>query len=161
MANDLNPADQTTSAKPSVKTDDRTGGRQVTVAEGQALNCESTLLYKEEADRQRDRFRLLLRITNALVSKLNLPELLRTVSTIMREVVLQEYVCLLLYDEVHRQVRLLALDSPQTIPGSCQEVMSSMLRIHLVDLPSKPNGRWWFSALPSCSGSVTTSSACW
>lgn len=132
MANDLNPADQTTSAKPSVKTDDRTGGRQVTVAEGHALNCESALLYKEEADRQRDRFRLLLRITNALVSKLNLPELLRTVSTIMREVVLQEYVCLLLYDEVHRQVRLLALDSPD-YPG----LLSGG---YVVDVADSPGG---------------------
>lgn len=132
MANDLNPADQTTSAKPSVKTDDRTGGRQVTVAEGHALNCESTLLYKEEADRQRDRFRLLLRITNALVSKLNLPELLRTVSTIMREVVLQEYVCLLLYDEVHRQVRLLALDSPD-YPGLLSDG-------YVVDVADSPGG---------------------
>lgn len=117
-----------------MKTDDQTGGRQVTVAEDHALNCESALLYKEEADRQRDRFRLLLllRITNALVSKLSLPELLRTVSTIMREVVLQEYVCLLLYDEVHRQVRLLALDSPD-YPG----LLSGG---YVVDVADSPGG---------------------
>ncbi|MGD9726669.1 MAG: sigma 54-interacting transcriptional regulator [Nitrospiraceae bacterium] len=87
-------------------------GRQVAVAVDHALNRESAWRSKQEADRQRDRLRLLLRISNALVSKLNLPELLRTVSTIMREVVHQEYVCLLLYDETRRQLRLVALDAP-------------------------------------------------
>lgn len=124
MANDLHPADQTISAQPPADSDG--------VAEDQALNCESALLFKEEADRQRDRFRLLLRITNALVSKLNLSELLRTVSTIMREVVLQEYVCLLLYDETHRQVRLLALDSPDC-PGLLPDG-------YVVDVADSPGG---------------------
>jgi formate hydrogenlyase transcriptional activator len=115
--------------EPPADSTGQTGGRHVTAAVDHALNGESALPSSEEADR----LHLLLRITNALVSKLNLPELLRTVSTIMREIVRQEYVCLLVYDESHRQVRLLALDSPD-YPGQLSDG-------YVVDVADSPGER--------------------
>ncbi|MFO0765982.1 MAG: sigma 54-interacting transcriptional regulator [Nitrospiraceae bacterium] len=91
-------------------------GKQVAVAVENALNREAASLSKQEAERQRDRFRLLLRITNAMVSKLDLREVFHAVSATVRELVPQEYTCLVLYDETRQQFRLRALDF-QDNPG--------------------------------------------
>jgi len=90
--------------------------RQVAVAMDNALNREAASLSKQEAERQRDRFRMLLRITNAMVSKLDLREVLYAVSATVRELVPQEYTCLILYDQPLQQFRVCALDF-QDNPG--------------------------------------------
>jgi len=87
-------------------------GRQVAVAVDNVLHREAVAAHKAEAERQRDRFRLLLRMTNAMVSNIDLRELLHSVSASLKEIVHQEYVSLILCDEASGLVRLMALDFP-------------------------------------------------
>ncbi|HSE57098.1 MAG TPA: sigma 54-interacting transcriptional regulator [Nitrospiraceae bacterium] len=87
-------------------------GRQVAVAVDNVLNREAASASRLAVERQRDRFGLLLRMTNAMVSKLELRELFSAVSLSLREVVRQEYASLLLYDGEQNRFRLHALDFP-------------------------------------------------
>lgn len=87
-------------------------GRQVAVAVDNVLNREAASASQQDVERQRDRFGLLLRMTNAMVSKLELRELFSAVSLSLREVVPQEYASLLLYDSEQNRFRLHALDFP-------------------------------------------------
>lgn len=107
-------------------------GRQVAVAVENALNREAAARSQREVERERDRFRLLLRMTNAMVSKLDLHEVLGAVSAIAREVVPQTYASLILYDQAHHEVRLLALDFPDN-PGLLFEGYS----IDVTDSPAE------------------------
>ncbi len=91
-------------------------GKQVAVAVENVLNREAASLSQKEAERQRDRFRLLLKITNAMVSKLDLREVFQVVSACLRDIVQQEYATLILYDKANLQFRLHALDFPEN-PG--------------------------------------------
>lgn len=85
-------------------------GKQVAVAVENVLNREAASLSQKEAERQRDQFRMLLRMTNAMASKLDLREVFQAVSACLRESVPQEYACLILYDGTNKQFRLRALD---------------------------------------------------
>jgi len=87
-------------------------GRQVAVAVENVLNREAASLSKQEVERERDRFSLLLRMTNAMVSKLDLREIFQVVSVSVREIFPQEYASLILYDEANGKVRLCAFDFP-------------------------------------------------
>ncbi|MDF0651938.1 MAG: sigma 54-interacting transcriptional regulator [Nitrospira sp.] len=80
------------------------------------LNREAASLSQKETERERDRFHLLLKMTNAMVSQLDLREVLQAVSACLREIVPQEYASLILYDEVNQLFRLHALDFPDN-PG--------------------------------------------
>jgi formate hydrogenlyase transcriptional activator len=91
-------------------------GRHVAVAVDNAPNREAAALSMQEVERQRDRFRLLLRMTNAMVSKLDLREVFQAVSACLREIVQQEYATLILHDEPNQQFRVHALDFPDN-PG--------------------------------------------
>jgi formate hydrogenlyase transcriptional activator len=84
----------------------------VAVAVDNVLNREAASTSWRDVERQRDRVGLLLRMTNAMVSKLELRELFSAVSLSLREIVPQEYASLLLYDGDQNRFRLHALDFP-------------------------------------------------
>ena len=85
---------------------------QVAVAVDNALNFQNAQIYQQELARERDRLRLLLEINNALVSTLDLHQLLSAISTCLRRVMNHEYASLGLYEPTAQQVRLQALDFP-------------------------------------------------
>jgi formate hydrogenlyase transcriptional activator len=87
-------------------------GRQVAVAVDNVLHREAAAASQRDVERQRDRFGLLLRMTNTMVSTLDMREVFRAVSLCLREILPQEYASLILYDDESRRFRLEALDFP-------------------------------------------------
>jgi formate hydrogenlyase transcriptional activator len=96
---------------------------QVAVAVDNALNFQNAQTYQQELARERDRLRLLLEVNNALVSTLDLHELLAAISACLRRVMNHDYASLGLYEPAAQQVRLQALDFPQG-KGLLQEEMT-------------------------------------
>jgi len=95
---------------------------QVAVAVDNALNSQNAQVYQQELARERDRLQLLLEVNNALVSTLDLRQLLSAISACLRRVMNHEYASLALYDPTAQQLRLHALDFPQG-KGLLQEEM--------------------------------------
>ena len=95
---------------------------QVAVAVDNALNSQNAQDYQHELARERDRLQLLLEVNNALVSTLDLRQLLSAISACLRRVMNHEYASLALYDPDAQQFRLHALDFPQG-KGLLQEEM--------------------------------------
>lgn len=96
---------------------------QVAVAVDNALNSQSAQIYQQELARERDRLRLLLEVNNALVSTLDLHQLLRAISACLRRVMNHDYASLALYEPAAQQLRLHALEFPQG-KGLLQEEMT-------------------------------------
>jgi formate hydrogenlyase transcriptional activator len=96
---------------------------QVAVAVDNALNSQNAQIYQQELARERDRLRLLLEVNNALVSTLDLHQLLSAISSCLRRVMNHDYASLALYEPAAQQVRLQALDFPQG-KGLLQEEMA-------------------------------------
>ena len=86
---------------------------QVAVAVDNALNSQNAQVYQQELARERDRLRLLLEVNNALVSTLDLHQLLSAISACLRRVMNHDYASLALYEPAAQQVRLQALDFPR------------------------------------------------
>jgi formate hydrogenlyase transcriptional activator len=87
--------------------------RQVAVAVDNALNFERAQAYQRQLAQERDRLRVLLEVTNATVSKLDLRALFSAISASLRRVIHHEYTSLALYEQEQDQMRVLALDFPQ------------------------------------------------
>jgi formate hydrogenlyase transcriptional activator len=87
---------------------------QIAVAVDNALNSQNAQVYQQELARERDRLRLLLEVNNALVSTLDLHQLLSAISACLRRVMNHDYASLGLYEPAAQQVRLQALDFPQS-----------------------------------------------
>jgi formate hydrogenlyase transcriptional activator len=87
---------------------------QVAVAVDNALNSQNAQVYQQELARERDRLRLLLEVNNALVSTLDLHQLLSAISACLRRVMNHDYASLGLYEPEAQQVRLQALDFPHS-----------------------------------------------
>jgi formate hydrogenlyase transcriptional activator len=87
--------------------------RQVAVAVDNALNFERAQAYQRQLAQERDRLRMLLEVNNAVVSKLDLRDLLNAISASMRRVIHHEYTSLALYEEDKNEMRVLALDFPE------------------------------------------------
>jgi formate hydrogenlyase transcriptional activator len=86
---------------------------QVAVAVDNALNFQDARLYQEQLSLERDRLRLLLEVNNALVSNLDLRELLKEIAACLRRVIRHDYTALALYDSARNEMRLTALDFPE------------------------------------------------
>jgi formate hydrogenlyase transcriptional activator len=86
---------------------------QVAVAVDNALNFQDAGRYQEQLSRERDRLRLLLEVNNALVSNLDLRELLKAIAVCLRRVIRHDYTALALYDPARGEMRLTALDFPE------------------------------------------------
>jgi formate hydrogenlyase transcriptional activator len=113
---------------------------QVAVAVDNALNSQNARVYQQELARERDRLRLLLEVNNALVSTLDLRELLSAISACLRRVMNHDYAGLALVDPSTQQLRLHALDFPQG-KGLLQEEM-------VVPLEGTPTGEVFVSRQP-------------
>ncbi|HTW64153.1 MAG TPA: sigma 54-interacting transcriptional regulator [Bryobacteraceae bacterium] len=72
---------------------------QVAVAVDNALNFENAEKYQRQLARERDRLQVLLEITTALVSELDIRELFPTVTACLRRVMPSEYASLALLEE--------------------------------------------------------------
>jgi formate hydrogenlyase transcriptional activator len=96
---------------------------QVGVAVDNALNFQDARVYQEQLSRERDRLRLLLEVNNALVSNLDLRELLKQIAACLRRVIRHDYTALALYDPSRNEMRLTALDFPEG-KGLIQEEMA-------------------------------------
>jgi formate hydrogenlyase transcriptional activator len=114
---------------------------QVAVAVDNALNSQNAQIYQQELARERDRLRLLLEVNNALVSTLDLRELLSAISACLRRVMNHDYAGLALFDPSTQQLRLHALDFPQS-KGLLQEEM-------VVPLEGTPTGEVFVTRQPA------------
>jgi formate hydrogenlyase transcriptional activator len=83
---------------------------QAAIAVDNALNFERARKAEEHAKRQSERLQLLLDINNAVVSNLNLPELLTAISAGLRRVLPHDFAGMALYDADSGQLRVQALD---------------------------------------------------
>ncbi|MCS6328210.1 MAG: sigma 54-interacting transcriptional regulator [Nitrospira sp.] len=101
-------------------------GHQVAVAVENVLNREAAEASRRDVERQRDRFGLLLRMTNTIASTLDLREVFKAVSLCLREMVPQEYASLILCDGKNGRVRLHALDIPDNEGALTEGAMSDV-----------------------------------
>lgn len=99
---------------------------QVAVAVDNVLHSESAQSYQRELARERDRLRMMLEVTNALVSNLERRELLAAIAATLRSVIPHDYTSLALYDHESGRLRLHALDFPRN-SGLIQEEMEGPL----------------------------------
>jgi formate hydrogenlyase transcriptional activator len=79
-----------------------------------AVTTEEPRSVQTELEHEKDRLKLLLDMTNTLVSNLELRDLLRAVSASMRQRMHCDAVCVWLPDAEQRQLRLLSLDFPES-----------------------------------------------
>jgi formate hydrogenlyase transcriptional activator len=84
--------------------------KQVAVTVGNALNFERAEEARRELTAERDRLRLLLEVNNAVVTHLDLHELLAAVYASLRAVLHHEFISLSLYDPETDQLRVHVLD---------------------------------------------------
>ncbi len=107
--------------------------RQVAAALDNALNFEQVQSVQQQLTEERDRLRLLLEVNNAVVSVLDLHELLNAVSTSLRRLVPHEYASISLYDRETHRLLIHALDFPIS-KGLLQEGLA-------VPVDGSPTGR--------------------
>ena len=107
--------------------------RLVAVAVDNALHFEQAQSVQQQLKAERDRLSILLDVNNAVVSVLDLHELLNAVSRSLRRLVAHEYASLSLYDAETRTLQLHALDFPVS-KGLLQEGL-------VVPVEGSPTGR--------------------
>jgi formate hydrogenlyase transcriptional activator len=95
---------------------------QVALAVDNALNFQNAQSYQQQLSRERDRLRVLLEVTNTVVSNLDLHDLLKAIAASLERVMHHEYTGLALFEPASNQLRLHALDFPQG-KGLLQEEM--------------------------------------
>ncbi|MBI2359882.1 MAG: sigma 54-interacting transcriptional regulator [Deltaproteobacteria bacterium] len=103
--------------------------KQVAVAVDNALNFDHVQSTQQQLKEERDRLSLLLEVNNAVVSALNLRELLKAVSSSLQRVVRIEYASLSLYDPETDRLQIHALDFPAS-KGLLQEGQSVPVADH-------------------------------
>jgi formate hydrogenlyase transcriptional activator len=87
-------------------------GVQVALAVENALNFEAVRLAEQQMARDRDRLKLLLKVNNAVVSQLDLRELMHVISSHLREALQYDMIGLSLYEAETNQLRTFAYDFP-------------------------------------------------
>jgi formate hydrogenlyase transcriptional activator len=93
---------------------------QVAVAVDNALHSQEAQALQQQLARERDRLQLLLEVTNSVISNLELRDVLRAVSATLRRVMHCDVAGVLLPDAEHHQLRVYALDFPDS-QGFIQE----------------------------------------
>jgi formate hydrogenlyase transcriptional activator len=93
---------------------------QVAVAVDNALHSEEAQALQQQLARERDRLQLLLEVTNRVMANLELRDVLRAVSATLRRVMHCDVAGVLLPDAEHHQLRVYALDFPDS-QGFIQE----------------------------------------
>jgi formate hydrogenlyase transcriptional activator len=89
---------------------------QIAIAVENALNFERARTAEEQSKHQSERLGLLLRINNAVVSQLDLRDLLRVIFDCLREVVHHDAAGILLYDHECNKLRMSVTDLPNSPP---------------------------------------------
>ena len=84
---------------------------QVALAVENARNFVQLRTAQQQLVRSRDRLRLLLRVNNAIVSALELPELLKAISASLREIIHQDLIGLALWDAERKEYVAHTLDT--------------------------------------------------
>jgi formate hydrogenlyase transcriptional activator len=97
----------------------------VALAVDDALNFEASRRAQGELQREKDRFKLLLDLTNRVVSNLELRDLLRTISASVRRVMQCDAVGVALPDAESNQLRLYALDFPKSNGFALEEGLAA------------------------------------
>jgi formate hydrogenlyase transcriptional activator len=97
--------------------------RQVAVAVDNALSHQDAQEYQAQLAHERDRWRVLLEVNNAVVSNLDRHELFAAISAALRQVVCHDYISLALLDGEKKRLRLHVLDFPDG-KGLVKEEMS-------------------------------------
>jgi formate hydrogenlyase transcriptional activator len=92
----------------------------IALAFDDALNFAALRRASEELQSKNDRLQLLLNVTNQVISNLELRDLLRAISHDVRRVMQCDYAGLSLPDAANKQLRLYALDFPES-KGFLQE----------------------------------------
>jgi formate hydrogenlyase transcriptional activator len=113
---------------------------QVAIAVDNALNFERARKAEQEARRHLDRLSLVLRINNAVVSQLELHELLQVISGSLREMVRNDTTGVALYEPESDTLRLVMTDFP--------EQMELVEESYLVPLEGSVMGLAFTSAEP-------------
>lgn len=85
---------------------------QVAVAVDNALNAEAAESYQRQLARERDRLKVVLDVTTAMVSSLDIEHLFRNISSSLRPVLRHDYTSLVLRDPETGEYGLYALDFP-------------------------------------------------
>jgi len=99
---------------------------QVAVAVDNTLNFENAEKYQRQLARERDRLRVLLEITNVLVSELDIRELFPSITACLRRVMPSDYSSLALMDKHGGALRNYALvfeGNPDIIPQGATAVL--------------------------------------
>jgi formate hydrogenlyase transcriptional activator len=99
---------------------------QVAVAVDNTLNFENAEKYQGQLARERDRLQVLLEITNALVSELDVRELFPTITACLRRVMPSEYSSLALLDKGSGTLKNYALvfeGNPSIIPYGATAIL--------------------------------------
>jgi formate hydrogenlyase transcriptional activator len=87
---------------------------QIALAVDDALNFAASGRAQENLQRERDRLKLLLELTNGLVSNLELRDLLRAIAASIRRVMQCDFVAVLLPDSQADSLRSFVVDSPES-----------------------------------------------
>jgi len=90
---------------------------QIAIAVDNALNFERARKAEQEVKRQLERERLILEINNAIVSQLGLRELVRVVSTSLREVMGYDIASVALYEPETEHLRAYLFDQSDNLPA--------------------------------------------
>jgi formate hydrogenlyase transcriptional activator len=90
------------------------------VAHFVAVAVEKALKTKQ-VERERDRLRLLLGLSNTLVSNHSLEELFPAIASTLRTVIQHDITTLMLYDAKRTSLRMLGVDHPEAIPFAAPE----------------------------------------
>jgi formate hydrogenlyase transcriptional activator len=98
----------------------------VALAVDDALNFKASRRAQGELQREKDRLKLLLDLTNRVVSNLELRDLLRTISASVRRVMQCDAVGVALPDSENNQLRLYALDFPESKGFALEEGLAEV-----------------------------------
>jgi formate hydrogenlyase transcriptional activator len=95
--------------------------KHVAVAVDNVLHYESVRAAQQALTRERDRLQLLLEVNNAVVSRLDLEQVIASVSTWLKRVIPHEHYSLLLYEPETRRYRkhVPQVDSGEMIVADC------------------------------------------
>ncbi len=107
---------------------------QIAIAVENALNFEKARGAEREARQERDRSQLLLEVNNAVISRLDLKDLLRSVSASLRRTIPHDAAFLGLCDPSGTQMQAQALDFQKVEGGAFQEGI-------LIPLEGTPEGK--------------------
>src|SRR4029079_10292891 len=81
---------------------------QIALGIDDAINYENAERHRRELTEQRDRWRVLLEVHNALIATRDLPELMQRIAPIVRGMIAHDHLLLTLFDEPSQQLRVAA-----------------------------------------------------